>query len=205
MPPGNSGSACAGPAMVPDCAGASGGGGHWPCGPMRSAVVTVPELLLPQGCTDESEFFGKPSGLGVSVRLLRLRSAEHAPTMAASATIAAADAPTRFCRWLSNGITPIAGRVLSRFCAGSMSLINRTIMLQGPPFRNSLPPRARCHCFRSPRQHNGSPIRPLRSQTRAFQNSRVLSVVCGISHYRPCLGGNALHSSPRMHIWTTAV
>ena len=152
-----------------------------------------------------SEFFGKPSGLGVSVRLLRLRSAEHAPTRAASATIAAADAPTRFCRWLSNGITPIAGRVLSRFCAGSMSLINRTIMLHGPHFEIPCRRERVVTVFRSPRQHNGSPIRPLRSQTRAFQNSRVLSVVCGISHYRPCLGGNALHSSPRMHIWTTAV
>jgi hypothetical protein len=36
------------------------------------------------------------------------------------------------------------------------------------------------------------------------RTSQGLSVVCGISHYRPCLGGNALHSSPRIHIWTAA-
>jgi hypothetical protein len=37
------------------------------------------------------------------------------------------------------------------------------------------------------------------------RTSQGLSVVCGISHYRPCLGGNALHSSSRMHIWAAFV
>src|SRR3984893_11653777 len=53
-----------------DWPGASGGKGHCPRDETRSAVVTVPELLLPQAC-DQSDFFGKPSGLGVSVRLLK--------------------------------------------------------------------------------------------------------------------------------------
>ena len=85
-------------------------------------------------------------------------------------------------------------------------------MLQGPRFEIPCRRERVVTVFRSPRQHNGNPIRPLRPQTRAFQDSRVLSqdsrvlsVVCGISHYRACLGGNALHSSPRMHIWTAAV
>src|ERR1700738_4624048 len=52
-----------------DWPGARGGKGHCPRDETRSAVVTVPELLLPQAC-DQSDFFGKPSGLGVSVRLL---------------------------------------------------------------------------------------------------------------------------------------
>jgi hypothetical protein len=110
MPPGVSGSVCAGPAAVPAGAG-WGRGPHCPSCPTMSAVVTVPELLLPQACVEPPEVFGEASGLGPRVRLLRLRSAEQAPRIRAR-TIAVAHAPTRFGRCIARGKGSMTGRVI---------------------------------------------------------------------------------------------
>jgi hypothetical protein len=110
--------------------------------------------------------------------------------MAASATIAARMHPL-ILSWLSNGITPIAGG-LKPICAGSMSLINRTIILRAPISKFPAA-RERCHGFRSPRQHNG-----IRSAVTAA-NARIphsgSSVSCVESATTAMSRRNALHSA----------
>ena len=85
--------------------------------------LAATKFVLAQACADPSGFLSG-SGLGASVRLFRLRSAEHAPSIDASAITAAVPKPIRLTRRLAKRVTPPLAASLARFCSGAMSLIN---------------------------------------------------------------------------------
>src|SRR5262249_62361353 len=82
----------AAPAVVESFPACSVSPEHWPAALTRSAAVTGrnAKSFLPPEKVAQSGLRSRVSGLGTSVTLLRLRSAEHAPSPAANAATASA-------------------------------------------------------------------------------------------------------------------
>src|SRR6266576_3852663 len=120
----------AAPAVVGSLPACSPSPAHWPAALTRSAAVTgrsVNSFLLPENVA-QSGLRSKVSGLGTSVRLLRLRLDEHAARAEQNTATAIMRNPIWFGLCIATAPAPVTGldrrAQRKRFCVSTIGLIN---------------------------------------------------------------------------------